>query len=377
MPKKIADGMPFPLIKSHRHQSTIMDTEYIMDVYGTTQPYTQTTFRINPGIARSFPQLSSLCMNMVEYRMEQLEYCYKPVITSMLGSNPNLGYVGLSMVFDTSSPPFTDKQQFLQSSDTVSARSDQVIHLKVNLNDISPTKYRYVSQGGYGESYNHLFQPLNGVADRKMEDYGVVVVATGNNAVNDEMIGELYVKYKFSFRKIRPMGNMANNIVFANVLFSGDFTGSNIYGTFNYPQRGSNTQLHFTNNAITTIGTGSVIVFPDSLIGTFLLIWYYVGSETAWDVTGLVFSSNIYSAGDINYFNHNQSTPLNNSDQTIQTWVTQIDILTPGEQNDGRPTICLIPSNSTMVGSPTYAEFIMTQIPAQSSTAWGTGYSGT
>lgn len=165
---------------------TIVEDEFITTVFGSTN-FTTSYFPINPAQAATFPWLSKQAPQWEKYHFNHLEFYYKRTV-SEFATNGTTGKVMLSVDFDASDPPPTNKQQVEDTDPHVDNMPCNNIRLPMNQRRM---------HGLYRELYNRP-GPVPGATDIKTYDAGNFYLSTQGNQNNTE-VGELHVRYSVTF----------------------------------------------------------------------------------------------------------------------------------------------------------------------------------
>lgn len=175
--------------------TVISHREYLGDIQGTT-PFTPTTYPLNPGIASTFPWLSTVASNYQEYRFHGLIFEFRPLITDFVtGGSP--GVIVMSTVYNADAPVFASKQQMENSEYATSVKPTcGLMHAIECANNQTILPEKFVRTGAV---------PVG--QDLRMYDLGNTVVATQLNP--SQNLGEIWVSYNVEFFK--PILNSAPN----------------------------------------------------------------------------------------------------------------------------------------------------------------------
>lgn len=147
--------------------------EYIADITGSTG-FTTQVFRINPGVASTFPWLSNLAANFEKYRFRSLKFMFESSVATTTS-----GSVMLAIDLDVLDAPPATKAIMLQMQNVV----------RSNVWDPSAS--------ALPESVPELFVRTGAVpsgADAKTYDAGQLIVGTVGQA-DTSVIGEAWFEY--------------------------------------------------------------------------------------------------------------------------------------------------------------------------------------
>lgn len=146
-------------------------------------------FGFNPGVATTFPWLSSFAGNFEKYRIRKLKYHYVPVVGTTVS-----GRVAMAFAMDALQPTPTSNQQFF----SIQHNNECAVWDEMELQVGTDNKEYYVR----GSSNV-------GIADLKTTDMGVLFIATNYSAATATW-GEVYVTYEVEL--ITPTANTNVNI---------------------------------------------------------------------------------------------------------------------------------------------------------------------
>jgi len=139
------------------------------------------TFQVNPGLAKSFPWLSTTASQYEQYRILSLKYIYVPFVNTSTN-----GTIMMMMDYDASDPVPATETQFMDHPGAVSCsvwESLTFVCDPKSMHAIGPRKF---------------VRPCAVAGDVKTFDSGVFYLATDNVSSN-EPIGKLYVEYSVEF----------------------------------------------------------------------------------------------------------------------------------------------------------------------------------
>lgn len=181
--KSVKYSVPQPKIVSRGPQVTISHTEYIADIISQSTAFTPNVFRINPGIAGTFPWLSQVAGVYERYNFKKLHFMYKPIC-----STTTPGKAILAVDYDAADSAPNSKLIMNSYESTVSCSVwDEITHVSTASNLTNATKQRYTRTQG-----NSL--PAN--VDIRLYDAGNLIIATSNTPEAITTLGELYVTYE-------------------------------------------------------------------------------------------------------------------------------------------------------------------------------------
>ncbi len=165
--------------------------EYISDITGSTN-FSISSYNINPGLASTFPWLSSVAQNFEEYEMLGLVFEYRPLSGSIATTSPTLGAVVYATNYDVLDPAFTSKQamESYQFSNSI-VPFESMIHPVECAPQTRTVNKRYI------RSTN---APSN--SDLRLYDLGLFSVGT-QGMQSSYVAGELWVSYHVRLSKPR------------------------------------------------------------------------------------------------------------------------------------------------------------------------------
>jgi hypothetical protein len=171
-----------------RHQENLIDIN-------PTSDFTQRAFNINPGIASTFPWLSTIAANYEQWKPRGILFMYKAMSSNALNSvNTSLGSVIMATEYN--------------SADTLAYISKQDMENQEFSNSVKPSKscIHPVECSKYQNPMSILYNRTGGVppnADVRLYDLGIFTVATQGMQSTEGTIGELWVSYEIEFFKPR------------------------------------------------------------------------------------------------------------------------------------------------------------------------------
>jgi hypothetical protein len=179
-----------PFMHSSSESVTFRHREYIADI-SSTAAFTTTVYYINPGLAATFPYLSSIAQNFQEYEFKGLVFEFKSLSASALNStNTALGSIAMAAQYRSDATNFVDKQQLLNEMWSADAKPCDDFMLPIECAPAEkPINLQYVR----GTS-------VPSGQDAKMYDLAKLTVASyGSQATS--VVGELWATYEVVLRK--------------------------------------------------------------------------------------------------------------------------------------------------------------------------------
>jgi hypothetical protein len=199
----LMNGAQIPKFSSLGQTNIVCHREYIGDYLGTAS-FNNNIFPLNPGVATTFPWLSSLAQNYQEYKFHGLIFEFRPLITDFI-PNGAPGVVVMATNYNADAPSYTTKQQMENSEFAVSVKPTRELMHGVECNGgqtVLPQLYVRTGAVPAGQ-------------DLRLYDLGNFQFATQNNPVQN--LGELWVSYCVEFYKpILPTdvgGNIRSSFV--------------------------------------------------------------------------------------------------------------------------------------------------------------------
>lgn len=164
--------------------------EYLGDVFGSTA-FATNKYPINPGLAITFPWLSTIASNFEQYRMNGLVFEFVSTSATALNStNTALGKVILATEYNAANPLFPDTIAMLATKfSNYGMPAANMSHAIECAPSQTPTELLYVRTGA----------PIAG-ADIRLYDLGFTQFATEGMQASAN-IGGLWVSYDVTFCK--------------------------------------------------------------------------------------------------------------------------------------------------------------------------------
>lgn len=147
---------------------------------GSTTFALQETYVVNPGLASSFPWLSTMAATWQEYELHSLSYQYLTRV-----STATAGSIMLSPDLDPTNPPPGNEVSTSNNPSTVEGPVWKDLKCNVNLSGAHNVKRRFVRNGPE-------------VGDAHMFDALTMYVIT-NDCANTNPLGKIWVEYDISF----------------------------------------------------------------------------------------------------------------------------------------------------------------------------------
>jgi len=219
-----SDGIPI----MHRNGQSVLirHKEYIGDVVGGTGNPTAfnigQTFALNPGLASSFPWLSTIAQQFQEYTWKGLVFHFVSTAgMSTSSTNTALGSVMMATNYRATAPAYLNKQQLLNEYFSCDARTTESFCHPIECDPKeNPYNVQYVrtSTVPAGE-------------DQKTYDLGVISIATQGMAANNINVGELWATYEIELRKPKTIGTSQADVGLAALNVSAGIGTNAPFGT--------------------------------------------------------------------------------------------------------------------------------------------------
>lgn len=270
----LTNGAQIPKFDQSRHSTVISHREYLGDITGTTA-FTIQEYALNPGMANTFPWLSSVAVQFQEYRIHGMIFEFRPLITDFVTAGQP-GVVVMATNYNAEAAPYTTKQQMENSEFAVSVKPTcNLIHGIECAGNQTILPQRYVRNGS-----------LPTDVDLQLYDYGKFQFATQGNPV--AVIGELWVSYTIEFFKPILTPDLASDAHGVHIRME-TVTTSNTCGSLKA----------ITGNLAVTTTTNSV-TFPTQSGAKYMLV--YTLSSSVADMAVSTFGFSLSGGVALNYF---------------------------------------------------------------------------
>lgn len=183
----LANGNQIPKFSTTNATNIVSHREYLGDFTGTAG-FLNRGFALNPGVASTFPWLSTIAQNYQQYKFHGIIFEFRPLITDFVtGGAP--GVVVMATNYNADLPIYTTKQQMENSEYAVSVKPTcDLIHAVECATTQTVLSELYVRSG----------TPAAG-QDLRLYDLGTFQFATQANPVQN--LGELWISYTVEFFK--------------------------------------------------------------------------------------------------------------------------------------------------------------------------------
>jgi len=275
---------PIPSMHKASQSVVVRHREYIGDVLSSSiaNAFKSVSYPLNPGLATSFPWLSSIAQNYQEYTFKGAIYEFHSASADAIASSTNttLGTVQMVTLY-RNSIAFTSKQQVLNEFFANDAKpSEDFVHpVECDPNE-NPFKVQYVRGG-----------PIPSGEDLKMYDLGTFYICSSGVQGTSVNLGELWVTYEVELKKPVMLGIAGGDVYGPYAHYNTTpITASPIYG---WVRVADNIGL---TNPINT----SQIWFPNGTNATYMITMLAYGVSATCAAPTLALSpSGAYATGTI------------------------------------------------------------------------------
>lgn len=332
--EEMITGRQVPVMHSSDESVIIRHREYIGDISSTTA-FTNNTYYVNPGLASTFPWLSSIACNFEQYKWRGLIFEFKSTSANALNStNTALGSISIASEYNVNAQPFVNKAQVLNNMWTCTAKpSETFIHPIECAPQFTATNSLYVRTS-----------VPSGTQDLRLYDLvNIQVVSDGSQATAN--VGELWASYEIElFKPQVGAGGLAYNSQGTHYRLSSASTSA-FFGT-SRTSKGDYIGLTFVGN--------NSIAFPKGCIGNFLINLSYSGSSASCGSPSFAF----VNCASVAWFYGGTAAVVGNITATIDTYSFSFVINIPDATAAG--SIAL--SGGTLPASITSADLTIQQL---------------
>jgi len=279
-----------PMMHKQGQSVIVRHKEYITDVIAGTGTPTAfnvfNTYPLNPGMASTFPWLSTIAQQFQEYTARGIVFHYISTSgESVASTNTALGSVMCATQYRATAPAFTNKQVMLNEYFSSDGKPSESFCHPIECDPKeNPYNVQYVRSGAVSSS-----------EDLKTYDLGEFSIATEGVPSAGVNIGELWVSYEIELRKPIVTGLTDQNGLAAHYT-SANPSSTNVLGS-------SRTKV------IDTIGltfpTNTTVAFPMGSVGTYMVqLWYQASSALSTPSVALTNCTSVgaFSGGNGNEF---------------------------------------------------------------------------
>nr|WRQ65005.1 structural protein [Tolivirales sp.] len=167
-----------PVIKQNGKCVTVTHREYIGEITAPNAGYVVRGFNVNPGLASTFPWLSSIAIRFESYLFDRLHFSYQPTCPS---TTP--GSVMLAIDYDASDALANNKVTLMSYEGATRTNPWDETTFNARSSDLHKFGIQRYVRGGIV------------TGDIKTFDAGIFQLATQNTPATDTTLGELYVEY--------------------------------------------------------------------------------------------------------------------------------------------------------------------------------------
>ncbi len=273
----------------------VSHSEYLGDLLSTSA-FTIQSLPLNPGMAQTFPWLSTIANSFEEYVFHGLIFEIKSTssnaVLSMAASTA-LGTVVVATQYDPLDEVFQNKGQMLNYQyGTSSDPSTSLIHPIECAYSQTVVTHRYIRA-----------EPVPVGGDIRLYDWGKTSIATVGMQNVGGAIGEIWVSYDIEFYKPKVAFGLVSQDIFA--------AHYGIIGTTALLPMGTSRVPAFDTINLTFSGTQ--VIFPPSLtFGTFFVFWTVLGTAAALSAPSFTLASAI----GLNIFFNASAAMLSNGGST-------------------------------------------------------------
>lgn len=210
-----------PMMHKEGQSVTIRHREFIAQVRGSTSFAVLNSFVLNPGLAATFPWLSTIAGSFQEYKFKGIVFHYIPSSgTAVSGTNAALGTVMLQTSYRSSDVAPQSKTELLNeywSGETVPC--DTVAHpIECDPNE-NPFNVQYVrTSSAVSEGDSTL-----------LYDLGVTHLAVSGQQVSGNTLGDLWVTYEVELKKPIVASNVTSNYLTSSTEFTSPIAGNRLF----------------------------------------------------------------------------------------------------------------------------------------------------
>lgn len=214
------------------HGVRIRHSEYIGDLISasTAGAFSLQQYQLNPGLASTFPWLSTIAANFETYEFHRLGFEFRTSSGNTTAGNAALGTVVMCTQYDALDQPFASKYQMENYEGGISAvPSSNLVHYVQHTKSIGYRGSRYVrilpiSMLGVQSTYSTYGAVT--AQDIRLFDVGITSVATNGIPTASVNLGELWVTYDIQLYTPRITAVNGNTITLTR-MSQAFFTGFN------------------------------------------------------------------------------------------------------------------------------------------------------
>lgn len=261
----VPEGISPPNMHTRSGDTIIAHREYVTDIVTSVTPgaFNIQSFKINPGLASTFPWLSEIATSYEEYEMLGCIFEFKSTSSDALNStNTALGWVLQGTNYNAAQANFASKLAMLNTQYSNDCKpSESCIHPIECDPHFNPMMSQYIRSGAVPSG-----------EDPKTYDLGNYQIATGGMQAASVVVGELWVSYQIALRKPIFGPQQGAGIQSDHYRLAGT-TGAAPFGASQSIQAGS---------SINGTMTSTTYRFPVSVSsGSYMFVWHSIGAAAA------------------------------------------------------------------------------------------------
>lgn len=338
-----------PILSNTPAATRVQHREYICDI-SSSIGWLIRSFPINPGIATTFPWLSSVAGSFEQFRFHGLIFEFKSTSATALNSiQTNLGTVIMATEYDALNPPFINKREMENYTYSSSFEpSVSGLHPVECARDVTVLSDLYVRST----------MPLE-TEDLRFSDLGSFQIATIGMQANTPSIGELWCTYDVELIKPKLPDAFTSTPPVHMMNYTGSGitipTADNIFGSMTVPRF----NFRGTGAALGIEWAGNNLKF---LVSGRYMLSFMVNGTAGGTWTGATFA---YANG-ISAYNLflNNSVPSFQLASTSGTWVCSLAIDVEVTTLYSTPTLTVSGlSWNTGTSASTSFDLIITPLP--------------
>jgi hypothetical protein len=261
----LVKGSPaIPMMHQTGQSIVVRHKELLGDVIGGATGATfnvGSKYYLNPGLASSFPWLSSIAQQYQEYSWKGIVFHFVSTSgQSVASTNTSLGSIMLHTDYRVTAPTPTNKQELLNEYFASDAKPSESFCHPIECDPKeNPYNVQYVRSGAVPSG-----------EDPKTYDLGVVNVATQGLPSDTLNVGELWVSYEVELKKPQLTGGVTLGAHWSNS--AGDGTVAKLLG--------DSPTIKYNTIGATFNGTDTWTL-PAGLTGTFMVVANFYGTGSA------------------------------------------------------------------------------------------------
>lgn len=328
-----------PKFSSSDRTNIVCHREYLGDVLGTTA-FNNLTYPLNPGMAATFPWLSTIAQNYQEYKFHGLIFEFRPLITDFVTSGAP-GVIVIATNYNADAPAYTSRIAMENSEYAVSVKPTK---------DLVHGVECQTSQTVLPQLYVRTSNPPTG-QDLRLYDLGLTQIATQANP--NQNLGEIWVSYCVEFFKPILPSDLGAGVDYYHSGRS-TFSSANPLGTI-----GVTVQSNFTVTV-----TSTTLSFIANTSKKYLIMFNWGGSVAGVATYPGITFTNCSATGNYN----NQGTPYEygpNGGVTTKNMFNSFLIVSQTSYAGQAVTITLDGTGVYPTGSTTI-DIIVTEVDASS-----------